>query len=135
MSWSKGLEGSNPSSPTKMVMGIQVEYNPDLALRAFGTPGRGTEECVPEMLVVGVTYGFLKRGQRLYWMHGELPLVTTDGSEHLSRPLASIVIREATHFLQNNETWTRGIYEVCAVFTDTDVHFEGFTRKDIFTIR
>ncbi len=133
MSWPKGLEGSNPSSPTKMVMGIQVEYNPDLALRSFGTPERSADECVPEKLILGATYGFLKRGQRLYWMHGELPLVTTDGSEHLSRPLASIVIREVTHFLQNNETWTRGIYEVRAVFIDDHVHFEGFTRKDFPT--
>ena len=34
-------------------MGIQVEFNLDLCLRAFGTKGRAIEECLPEGLEVG----------------------------------------------------------------------------------
>ena len=114
-------------------MGIQVEYNPDLALRAAGTPGRATDECLPVSLEVGKTYSFLKKGQRNYWLQGELPLVETDGSANLSRPLASIVIHEVTHFLQGAEVWTRGMYKICTIFQDSNVHFEGFTRRDITT--
>ncbi len=49
-------------------MGIQVEFNPDLALRAFGTEGREWEECLPEELIRGEVYLFLKKGQRNYWL-------------------------------------------------------------------
>ena len=47
-------------------MGIQVEFNPDLALRGFGTKGRLEVECLPERLEAGKLCRFLKRGQRNY---------------------------------------------------------------------
>ena len=48
--------------------------------------------------------------------------------ENLSRPKASIIILEATHFVENNEVWTKGKYKVIEVFNDDDIHFEGFDR-------
>ena len=42
-------------------MGIQVEFNPDLALRAFRTPERLKEECLPEKLESEKEYPFLKK--------------------------------------------------------------------------
>ncbi|MDP7324255.1 MAG: hypothetical protein QF632_05845, partial [Candidatus Woesearchaeota archaeon] len=59
-------------------MGINIEFNPDLALRnieEFKKGGRKEKECVPEQLEVGKTYPFLKKGQRNYWFDGEFPLV------------------------------------------------------------
>jgi hypothetical protein len=114
-------------------MGIKTEYNPDLALRPyqhFVDGKRLKEECVPEQLELGKCYAFLKKGQRVYWMEGEFPLVTTDGMENLSRPLASIQMKEVTHFLKENDIWTKGIYEVVEVFDSksSKIHFEGFTR-------
>ncbi len=111
-------------------MGIKVEFNPDLALRRFGTPGRGAEKCLPEKLVAGQTYKFLKEGQRNYWMEGEVPLVATEGNGQLSRPVASVHIREATHFVEDGRVNTRGLYEVVEVFdsSDSQVHFDGFQR-------
>jgi len=111
-------------------MGIQVEFNPDLALRAFGTPGREEEECLPEKLEVGRVYSFLKKGQRNYWIEGEVPLLETKGNQDLSRPLASIVILEATHFLRNGDVWTKGHYEVREVYDcdDPRIHFEGYKK-------
>ena len=50
-------------------MGINIEFNPDLALRnieEFKKGGRKEKECVPEQLEVGKTYPFLKKGQRNY---------------------------------------------------------------------
>lgn len=112
-------------------MGIQVEFNPDLALRniqqhAIGC--RDADECIPQKLVSGQTYGFKKRGQRNYWLQGEIPLVETMGNQHLSRPLASIHVLEATHFVEKGEIWTRGRYLVVEVFHDDAAHFDGFAR-------
>jgi hypothetical protein len=118
-------------------MGIQVEFNPDLALRKFGTSNRKSEECLPERLEEGKMYPFLKKGQRNYylsdnpfWNFGEIPLVETSGGENLSRPLASIKIIEATHFLENGEVWTRGKYRIIEVFdiNNSKINFEACKR-------
>ncbi|RJQ31410.1 hypothetical protein C4572_02390 [Candidatus Parcubacteria bacterium] len=113
-------------------MGIQVEYNPDLALRnitEFKAGRRKIEECVPENLAAGKIYEFLKSGQRNYWLEGELPLLETDGNAHLSKPLAGIIIVEATHFSENGRTFTRGKYKVIEVFNNNEeIHFNGFTK-------
>lgn len=113
-------------------MGIQIEFNPDLALRnitAYANGERKKEECIPETLEAGHVYSFLKKGQRCYWLLGELPLVETKGNQELSRPVASIRLLEVTHFVQDNELFTKGTYKVVAVFDDDAVHFEGFARK------
>jgi len=112
-------------------MGIQVEFNPDLALRnisEFKKGKRKKEECIPENLKKGKVYSFLKKDQRLYWLHGELPLVETIGNQNLSRPIASIVILEATHFLNKKEVYTKGKYKVIEIFKDNKIHFDGFTK-------
>ena len=118
-------------------MGIQAEFNPDLALRAFGTPGREKEECLPEKLEAGEVYSFLKRGMRLFWLTnsedwsgGQLPLVKTEGDEKLSRPIASIKMLEVTHFLINEEVWTKGKYKLIEVFdlNDGKIQFESYKR-------
>ncbi len=117
-------------------MGIKVEFNPDLALRnisEFKNGNRKTEECIPEKLKVGSTYPFLKRDQRNYWLYGPIPLIETKGNEVLSRPKASIVITEATHFIDNGAMFTRGFYKILEVYNDETIHFECFdlvgTRK------
>ncbi|MDD5197906.1 MAG: hypothetical protein PHN60_03530 [Candidatus Gracilibacteria bacterium] len=112
-------------------MGIQIEFNPDLALRnisEFANNKRKIEECIPENLEVGRMYPFLKRDQRNYWLLGEIPLIETQGNGNLSRPKASIIILEATHFVDNNTLYTRGFYKVIEVFKDDAVHFECFDR-------
>ncbi len=111
-------------------MGIQVEFNPDLALRDIREykEGRRTlEECIPELLEAGKSYHFLKKGQRNYWFFGEIPLVQTAGDQRLSRPLASIVILEATHFRDKRRIYTRGIYRVEKVLDpeSSEIYFEG----------
>ena len=107
-------------------MGIQIEFNPDLALRAFGTSDRKKEECLPERLEVGEVYSFLKEGQRNYWLQGEIPLVETKGNQQLSRPLAAIIVANVTHF-RDGAIWTRGKYLVTEVFDPKKkkIHFEG----------
>ena len=114
-------------------MGIQVEFNPDLALRPvdhYKQGKRSLEECIPENLRKGKVYDFLKKGQRNYWLEGEIPLLQTEGEGKLSRPLASIVILDATHFLKGKEPHTKGMYLVKEVFDPDDptVHFDGFAR-------
>jgi hypothetical protein len=112
-------------------MGIKVEFNPDLALRDISEHEKGNrkiEECLPENLEEGKEYNFLKKDQRNYWLHGEIPLIETRGGEKLSRPRASIVILEATHFLEGGEVWTRGKYKVVEVFKDDGIKFEGLWR-------
>ncbi len=112
-------------------MGIQVEFNPDLALRDIGefrAGRRAAEECVPEPLEAGKEYAFLKKGQRNYWLMGELPLLKTEGNQRLSAPLASIVILEAVHFLRDGEVWTRGRYRVVEIIESGGVRFNGFAK-------
>ena len=96
-------------------MGIKVEFNPDLALRAFGTPDRLVEECLPESFSIGAVYEFLKEGQRNYWLEGEIPLLRTEGNQRLSMPLASITILEATHFILGSKPYTKGKYRINSI--------------------
>lgn len=111
-------------------MGITVEFNPDLALRKFGTVNRLEEECLPQEIVKGQLCKFLKEGQRNYWLDGEIPLIETKGNAQLSRPLASIVILKATHFKKNNKIYTEGIYRIKEVYdiNDSSIHFEGMNK-------
>ncbi len=112
-------------------MGIKVEFNPDLALRAiaaFRSGERKIEECIPEPLTVGNIHDFLKKDQRLYWLHGEIPLLETKGDQKLSLPIASVIILEATHILVQGELWTKGKYKVIEVFNDESSHFNGFAK-------
>jgi len=112
-------------------MGIQIEFNPDLALRnisEFKLGKRQKDECIPEKIKAGNIYDFLKSGQRNYWLMGETPLLETKGDGVLSRPIASIVILEATHYLINKDIFTKGKYKVIEVFKDADIHFESYAR-------
>lgn len=112
-------------------MGIQVEFNPDLALRntkEYSAGRRKKEECVPAKLQKGKVYPFLKSGQRNYFFHDEIPLLETKGNQKLSRPLASVRIVKAIHFIKNGEVFTKGTYKVMDVFTDENTHFESYKR-------
>jgi len=114
-------------------MGIEIEFNPDLALRSFQQFKEGQrkqEECLPDKLVAGTIYEFLKKGQRNYWYHGEVALLETKGNQQLSRPLASIKILEATHFLKSGNVWTKGKYQVIDVFdiSNKKINFEWMVR-------
>ncbi len=121
-------------------MGIKVEFNPDLALRnisEFNNGKRKKEECIPENLEKDKIYDFLKSGQRFFWFsdaknwgNGQIPLCETDGKENLSRPIASIKMIEATHFLNNKKIWTKGKYKVIDIFDikGKKIHFEACKR-------
>lgn len=112
-------------------MGIQIEFNPDLALRDYSEFRKGkhlSEECIPAKLEEGKEYFFLKRGQRNYWLHGELPLIKTEGNQKLSPPIASIMITEVVHFLKDGEVWTKGKFRVVEIFSDNEIHFNGFAK-------
>src|SRR3989344_8042276 len=113
-------------------MGIQVEFNPDLALRnitEFKAGRRKIEECIPDTLEEGKIYNFLKEGQRFYWLEGELPLLETKGRGNLSKPKASIVILEATHFKENNKTYTKGKYKVIKIIPEGEIYFNGINKN------
>lgn len=112
-------------------MGIQVEYNPDLALRnifEYKNGKRKLEECIPENIEVGKIYPFLKKDQRNFWFFGEIPLLETNGNQVLSRPKASIIIIEATHFEEGGKMYTKGKYKAVEVFKDDKIYFEGFNK-------
>jgi hypothetical protein len=112
-------------------MGIAVEFNPDLALRnweQFKSWNCRKEECIPEKLEAGQEYDFLKTGQRVYWLQGEVPLVETKGNQQLSKPKASIIITEVRHIIEEGKLCTRGRYKVVEIFADDKVHFDGFAR-------
>lgn len=104
-------------------MSIKVEYNPELALRnisEFKKGKRKAEECIPGNLEAGKVYHFLKSGQRNFWLYGEVPLVETQGSEIVSSPKAAVLILEVTHYMENNEIYTKGKYKVLEVCAGKD---------------
>jgi hypothetical protein len=108
-----------------------IEFNPILALRNYDehqTGHKRMEECIPEVLEVGKIYPFLKKDQRSYWLQGEVPLQETTGNGGLTRPMASVLILEATHFMDNNQVYTRGLYKVIEVFNDQDIHFDALSK-------
>jgi len=114
-------------------MSIIAEFCPDLCLRDisdFKAGKREKEECIPETLEEGKEYSFLKKDQKHYWLQGEVPLRETKGGGILSKPKASIVILEATHFLRNGEVWTRGVYKVVKILSDGQVYFDGYERVE-----
>lgn len=106
-------------------MGIQIEFNPDLALRKFKTSGRLENECLPEKLAGGKKYNFLKEGQRNYWLFGEIPLRETKGEGNLSEPIASIIILEATHFKKEDKIYTKGKYKIIKKIKGGEIYFNG----------
>ncbi|MDA3840673.1 MAG: hypothetical protein PF572_06345 [Patescibacteria group bacterium] len=112
-------------------MGINAEFNPDLCLRnisEYKTGKRKLEECIPENPQSGQIYKFLKKGQRFFWLDGEVPLLETRGDEQLSRPRAGIIITEATHFKLGKELHTKGKYKIIEVFKDNNIKFDGLYR-------
>lgn len=113
-------------------MGIQVEFNPDLALRnisEFKAGNRKIEECIPNPLGVGKIYNFLKEGQRFYWLEGELPLLETKGIGNLSKPKASIIILEVTHIKENGKTYSKGKYKVIKIISEGEIYFNGINTN------
>jgi len=113
-------------------MGIKTEFNPDLCLRNISelNNGRKAEECIPADLQEGQICDFLKEDQRLFWLEGEIPLRETKGEGQLSRPIASVLVIESTHFLENGKPFTKGKYKVVNVFKDDKIHFDGYTKLE-----
>jgi len=114
-------------------MGIKIEFNPDLALRdysEFENGNRKQEECIPQNLEIGKIYNFLKKELRNYWIMGEIPLRETKGNQQLSRPIASVIIMEATHFLLDNEPYTKGKYKIIEIYNPDDktIKFDGYEK-------
>lgn len=108
-----------------------IDVNPALILRNMDEAHKGQrkpEECIPEQLQVGQSYPFLKKDQRIYWLNGEVPLIEKSETGQISRPLASIQIIEVTHFSENGQLFTRGLYRVTEVFSDAGIHFEGLDK-------
>jgi len=111
-------------------MGIPVEFNPELVLREFGAENRLEEECVPKNLKPNQEHTFLKTGQRNYWLEGEIPLRVINGDRELSRPLASVTILKAMHFLVEGAPYTKGVYSIGEVYdiSRSEIHFEGMEK-------
>ncbi len=67
---------------------------------------------------------------RNYYLLGEIPLVETKGNGNTSRPIASVIMKEVTHFVENGEIYTKGKYNVIDLFDKNDdrIHFEGLKR-------
>lgn len=97
-------------------MGVRVEFNQELTLRAFGTNSRKEEECLPEKLILGEIYPFLKEGQRAYNILGEIDVHKTEGNQNVSPPIAKVRIIEVTHFLEGGTVWTKGKYLVKEIY-------------------
>ncbi len=60
-------------------MGLEVEFNSILALRAWGTEERDRDETIPDSLTLEGFYNFQKSGYRVYPLNKPIPLVITEG--------------------------------------------------------
>ena len=105
-------------------MGVKVEFdgrftevNQELTLRAYGSPNRQKEECLPNKLIENTINEFLKEGQRSYPVTRPCDLYETTGNQQVSEsPLASILIIQPVHVDIGGKTWTRGRYEIKKVY-------------------
>ena len=85
-------------------MGIQVEFNPDLALRDISHHREGKrslEECLPKLLREGATHHFKKKGQRNYYFLEPVPLLKQRKSTTIP-PLAPLLFWKQLTFKENN---------------------------------
>lgn len=73
----------------------------------------------------GVTYQFLKTGQRVYWLEGEQPLLEKSEDGKVSPPIASVIVKEFNHFIENGKIWTKGEFLVVKVLDDGEIYFNG----------
>ena len=108
-------------------MGIQVEFNPDLALRKLGTLGRHPHECLPLIIEKEREYNFKKEGQRNYWLKGIIPLCETTGNGNLSDPIAAIQIERVEHRIEGSMVYTFGDYRIIEVCKPKIIYFNGMT--------
>ena len=92
----------------------------------FKSGNRKIEECIPEPLEQGEIYNFLKKDQRNYYLAGEIPLLETEGNSILLKPIASIIILEATHFIDGGGIFTKGKYKVVKIIAKDEIYFNGF---------
>jgi hypothetical protein len=112
-------------------MGIVVEFNPDLTLRnkpAIKKYCRKLEECIPSPLIAGKIYEFLKKEQRFYWLHNELPFLETQGKGELSSSMASITHLELIHFKISGDVMTKGKNKVIKVLSEGEIYFNGINK-------
>ncbi len=109
-------------------MSINMKFAPDLVLRNFSEYEKRQKqenECIPKHLQEGTIYPFLKTGQRAYWLEGEQPLLEKSEDGHVSTPIASVIILEVTHFMENKKIYTKGRYKVVKVLAKDEVYFNG----------
>ena len=105
-----------------------MEFSPELVLRNFSEHEKGQkkiDECIPKNLKVNKFYDFLKNGQRAYWLEGEQPLKEKSEDEKISNPIASIIILEATHFIENKKIYTKGKYKVVKLINKDEIYFNA----------
>lgn len=88
--------GYNGSPLAASQMGLELEVNSALALRAWGTEGRSREETVPEKLTLEGFYDFKKLGYRVYPLKKTLPLVITEGDCNFIKIVGLVEIRRLT---------------------------------------
>lgn len=109
-------------------MSINMKFAPDLVLRNFSEYKKNQkqkEECIPEDLKENNVYEFLKTGQRAYWLEGEQPLLEKAETGNISTPIASVIIFEVTHFIENKKLYTKGQYKVVRVLAKGELYFNG----------
>ena len=109
-------------------MGIQVEFNPDLALRDISHHREGKrslEECLPKLLREGATHHFKKKGQRNYYFLEPVPLLET--KEINDYPPSSRRYYSGSNSLLKRIMYTKGRYRIEKVFdpASLEVYFEG----------
>ncbi len=88
-------------------MGI---FEEELALREEATGN--DPRHLPITISEGREYHFEKRGQLIYNLHEEIPLVMIHKDGRRSEPLAMIRVTETSHSLTENNAYTHGNYRV-----------------------
>ncbi len=101
----------------EQIKGLEKE----LALAPFGTKRKKESECLPEKLEARKQYSFLKNGQLCFWLKSSIPLKKIEKDGKTSKPLASVVILDETHFMGPSERiYTAGTYFIKEVYGEKD---------------
>jgi hypothetical protein len=90
-----------------------ITYNSDLALRpASRSKTARTGEHLPEELLLGGVYPFIKNGHRNFQIGSLITLLEIHQGEVLFRFRAQVRITEASFIIENGQSHTIGKYRV-----------------------
>lgn len=92
-------------------MELEIKVCDSLKLETFDSCDRPIEQCIPEEIINGEIYRFIKYGQLVFNLKRNISL-TENREGGTSNQVALVKILESTHYLEGDMPWTKGTYRI-----------------------